>query len=378
MLALAGLLVFGLGTVRHRVRHSVRAVPRPPAAGPLSTPTAPVAPAGDTLGPALFGFNDSSSLLGQTDEQTAVDRGVRAGANVVRYTVNWDYVEPKRGDFYWFGYDRLYAAALRRHVKPVLAVAFAPAWARPLDVSCAAPAHCHNPPDRQHDADWSAFVGRVAARYPKAAAIEVWNEPKLIEFWRSGPDVGRYADLVQLAYDAVKAKAPHMTVLAGALSNTDADNPEGSKAFQPYLDALLDRGVRFDDLAMHDYELWTRPTWFDDTLDIARGTLEKHGRGGTSIWVTEFGVTTTGDHAVTAAVQANRLLAMLQTLGKRSYVEAALVHTTVPPPSPPNSPDPGFAVLKPDGSVTPAYCALAAARRVSPPAGCPNVRAARR
>jgi polysaccharide biosynthesis protein PslG len=357
--ALAVALVsaaYAFAKQHHRVSHHATAVPLP--AG--------------VAGPRLFGFNDNSSLMEQTSAEAALQRSADAGANVVRYTVNWDYVEQTRGQYDWRSYDQLYAAALRRNVHPILVAAFSPGWARPLDLSCGtASAHCHDPPDSRHDADWGRFVAALAERYPKAAAIEVWNEPNLIDFWRSGPSAARYAALTQIAYDAVKSKAPDMPVLAGALNNTQNDGI-GTVGFAKYLTAYLAAKPPFDALSLHDYDLGgASPTWFDDTLAIARSELADAGLA-KPIWITEMGVTTTGPDAIAPQAQAARLVAELTDLGRQPDVRAAVVHTLVPTPGDPTARDYGFAVMNADGTPKPAYCALALARHVAAPRGCPR------
>lgn len=323
------------------------------------------------IGPQLFGFNDNAVLFGESDPLTEVARNAAVGANVIRYTVNWDYVEPRRGQFNWHGYDPLYRAALAHHIRPVLIVGFAPQWARPLDLSCgAAAAHCHNPPDANHDADWSSFVSTLVKRYPKAAAVEIWNEPNLVSFWRSGPDPGRYAQLVDLAYSAVKAEEPSMPVLAGSLNNLQ-NSYDASIPYQQYLEAFLDQKPRFDGLSIHDYAIaGDSPDWFTETLDIARKELDAHVLDATPLWVTELGATTTGRYAVDPTTQATQIVGWLRTLAARPDVRAAIVHTVIPAPTGPTSDEYGYALMNSDGTPKPAYCALARGRLVAAPAGC--------
>src|SRR3954453_11530936 len=229
------------------------------------------------LGPALFGFNDNSVLMTQAEPVTAVQRSAAAGANVVRYTVNWDYVEAQQGQWNWHGYDPLYAAAIDRGIRPILVAGFSPGWARPLDLSCGAAdrAHCKNPPATRFDSAWTNFLTTLVERYPQAAAIEVWNEPNLSNFWEQGPDPERYAHLLNLAYDAIKHAAPSMRVLGGALSNTKYGGG-GSKPYEPYINKLLGLKPKFDALAVHDYDIGAPddPNWFAKTLDIARSALD--------------------------------------------------------------------------------------------------------
>lgn len=343
---------------KHRVKHSSRLV------------TAPSKGSGP-LGPRLFGFNDNSVLMGQADPETAIQRSARAGANVVRYTVNWDYVEQKQGQWNWHGYDPLYAAALRHGIRPILIAAFSPGWTRPLDLSCGADAaHCHNPPDAKHNGAWVNFITQLVRRYPKAAAIEVWNEPNLINFWRQGPDAARYAQLLALAYDAVRRQEPSMTVLGGALANSEFGG-DGSAPYEQYLNDFLAHKPRFDALAIHDYDsAGTSDDWFGKTLSITRSALDSHGLADARIWVTEVGRSTAGDKPVSPEAQAARLVEILGKLGARTDVDAALVHTLVPAPTGPQTEEYGFATLNADGSVKPAYCALAEVRLARTPRGC--------
>jgi hypothetical protein len=324
------------------------------------------------LGPELFGFNDNSVLFQQSDPESAIQRSAAVGANVIRYTLNWDYIEATQGQFNWRGYDPLYQAARQHGIRPILIVAFSPGWTRPLDLSCGTTgrAHCHNPPDARFDGAWTNFVTEAVKRYPESAAVEIWNEPNLSNFWKSGPNPTRYAQLLNEAYDAVKNVNPNMPVLGGALANSQFGG-NGSTPYERYLNALLDLKPRFDALAIHDYDTaGTDANWFDRTLDIARSALDSHGYPGVPIWVTELGRSTTGPRAVTPVVQATRLLQMLQALDKRPYIKAAVIHTLIPAPTGPTTEEYGFATVDANGTPKPAYCVLSAARRVARPAGC--------
>ena len=324
------------------------------------------------LGPPLFGFNDNSVLFEETDPVTAIRRSVHAGANVVRYSVNWDYIEQRKGQFNWNAYDPLYKEALANGIRPILIPVRAPGWTRPLDLSCGATAriHCPDPPGTSYDADWVNFVSTLARRYPKAAAIEIWNEPNLSNFWKQGPDAERYAHLLNLAYDAIKRAQPDMRVLGGALSNTQWGG-NGSTPYEQYINDLLGSHPKLDALSVHDYVTGgSDEDWFVKTLDIARASLDSHGYTGVPLWVTEMGQSTGGDYGATPVMQATRLANRLHELGARKDVQAAVVHTLVPAPVDPASEEYGYSVLDPDGSPRTAYCLMAAGRRVKLPRGC--------
>jgi hypothetical protein len=355
--ALVTLVVLATGAMRHHtVSHKAVVVQK---AGPV--------------GPRLFGFNDNSVLMQQADPETDIARNVAAGATVIRYTVNWDYVEPKQGQFNWNGYDPLYTSALKRGIRPILVVLGSPSWARPTDLTCFPNlAHCRRPPDTNHNQAFTDFVTTLVKRYPQAAALEVWNEPNLTEFWAGTLDVARYAQLVDLAYAAVKQAEPSMPVLGGALNNSEYDAP-GTINYPNYLQLFLEQKPHMDALSIHDYpHAGSDPTWYEETLDTARSNLDKAGLTTMPVWVTELGVSTTGDGAATPADQATRLIGMLAELDKRQYVKAAVIHTMIPPPGPADNIEYGFAVLNADGSTKPAYCAIRAARKATGPSLCPQ------
>jgi hypothetical protein len=162
-----------------------------------------------------------------------------------------------------------------------------------------------------------------------------------------------------------------MPVLGGALANSQFGG-DGSAPYKDYLDAMLALGPVFDGLSIHDYpSAGTAGDWFDQTLNIARDELDSHGRRDTPLWVTEFGISTAGPNPVTAQDQAARLVQMLSELGKRRDVRAGLIHTLIPAPTGPETEEYGYSTLNPDGSVKPAYCALAAARGVRHGRRCP-------
>lgn len=68
--------------------------------------------------------------------------------------------------------------------------------------------------------EYAAFVGSVASQY-HPDAIEVWNEENLDREWPSGRiSATSYKQLLQLAYNAIKAASPQTIVISGAPSPT--------------------------------------------------------------------------------------------------------------------------------------------------------------
>ncbi len=71
----------------------------------------------------------------------------------------------------------------------------------------------------QYYQDYAAFLGRVAALNPDA--IEVWNEPNIDAEWPFGFISGTaYAQMLSLAYPAIKVVNPNVMVISGAPAPT--------------------------------------------------------------------------------------------------------------------------------------------------------------
>ncbi len=243
-----------------------------------------------------------------------LERAADLRARVVRIPTDWNALEPDApGTF-----DKVYLAELKARfdraqelgLKAVLMFAQSPAWAN----GGALPAY---PPRPEHYPDYaSALVRLVEAIGPeKIAAVEVWNEPNSTEFWgevepRKGTYVlvplkyaGEYAELLNAAYDALKARFPDLPVLGGSLASADLD----------YLKALFAAGARMDALSLHPYarvderegphhgraqypdqcneEDTLSPPWcFAAGLDQIRAWLDEEGSEDLPLWLTEFGV----------------------------------------------------------------------------------------
>ncbi|HLU08510.1 MAG TPA: hypothetical protein VK003_02510 [Oceanobacillus sp.] len=69
---------------------------------------------------------------------------------------------------------------------------------------------------------FASFLGGVAAQSPDA--IEVWNEPNLDREWPEGQISGTmYAQMLQLAYNAIKSANSNVMVISGAPAPTGAE-----------------------------------------------------------------------------------------------------------------------------------------------------------
>lgn len=297
------------------------------------------------------------------------DLNARAGANVVRLTFDWRFAEPRRDDYRFGLYDDIYRESLARGVRPLFIILFAPSWALDSATPCNQWASdCRLPPARSNDGELAEVAARLAGRYPRAAGIEVWNEPNQSHFWKSGPDPARYAEMLRAVYPAVKAVDPDMPVAGASLS----DNPDRRFGIPPgpYLRGLYEAGAKgsMDAISFHPYS--HVPGLLDQTFAEVRALRAEFGDTATPLWVTETGLTTSGQDSdwpstwlTTEAEQATRLVDLYRKLAAMPDVEAVMIHTLVEPKGDKlTSPYLGFGVLDPDLNPKPAYCALALER----------------
>jgi hypothetical protein len=196
-----------------------------------------------------------------------------AGANTVRMDMLWAEVEPFRDRIdpsFQRRTDAFVAAANARGIKPIMNVAATPCWAS----SDPRKGGCERYEDRFDGFRYApadpAELGEIAAylarRYSSGgyelAAFELWNEPNWCSLQIAGDPAGcpppaevdpasdekaaTYAAMVQASYPRIKAVAPGLPVLVGAL---------GDYRPIPFLRALYRHGIRgnYDAISIHPY-----------------------------------------------------------------------------------------------------------------------------
>jgi hypothetical protein len=307
----------------------------------------------------LLGFNDNSARERTVDPADAAALARRAGAQVVRVTVDWRSLEPRPGEFDWDVYDRVGTALARQGIKPVWTLLFAPGWAR--DGTCTnAEADCIDPPTEAHDDAWRGLARAFAQRFPQSAAIEVWNEPNVPAFWGPGPDPARYAQLLSLAHAGVREVSPTIPVLFGGLANV-VNSSEPGVAPGTFVDEVAAAGGRdqFDGISVHPYPYAEDFGPVDRMLTAVRAASGRIGRPNVPLWVTETGYSTAGDPgvAVRPDVQAKLLVSLTQHLVDQRGVHAVILYTLIDPLHA-DTYEQGFGIVRQNLDPKPALCAI--------------------
>lgn len=334
-----------------------------------TTTTAPAGALVDDVGIAI-----GSGLLDLSADviRFAAGEVARSGAGWVRIDVDWTAVEPSPGAFRWTELDRVETEARRAGLKVLGVLAYTPAWARPAGTTDKTP-----PSD---PAAFARFAGAVAARYADDAtafrAWEIWNEPNVSTFWQPKPDPAGYAALLRGAATAMRAADPGVVIVSGGVAPA-VDDPAGVEiAPETFVAAVLANGAgsSFDVLGAHPYSYPARPD--DDTtqawnsfvrLPLLRAALDRVGRRGVPIWLTEVGAPTgSASRAVSETDQADIIERAVRVARGLPYVQRTFVYTLRDRAgAPANDIEAHFGLQRADGSLKPAWTAFVRAIRRS-------------
>lgn len=323
--------------------------------------TAKPAPAAQ---PLLFGYSDIAVQTGQVTAPVHASLAAAGGAKSHRITFDWRWAEQQRGTFKFATYDSLYDSYVAAGMKPVFVVLYSPQWSWAAGTSCVqATQDCRLPPGTEHMDGFRNMLQTLVKRYPKMAALEIWNEPNMKLFWQSGADPAHYARMIKEADAALAQIGSSIPVLGGSV--TVPPEGEGNLAPRDFLAGMYANGVKghMDGLAIHPYpydvDLWQTFR----TLTTAREVRDANGDSATPIWITEIGASRA--HGGTSA-QARVLERLVRRFGADPDVRSMLVHSLVQT----KATDPieaGYGIVDLSLNLSPAYCTLASVAGLTAP-----------
>jgi hypothetical protein len=242
----------------------------------------------------------------------------------LRILIDWNRIEPVKGQYDWSYVDDLVGAAHSHNLKVLGLIAYTAAWARPPS------SYFTYPP--VNAADYGDFAAAVVRRYgDRVSHWQLWNEPNLPQFfgYLIDDNFARYTELVRAAYPAIKAVQPNSIVVLAGLSpliSADYSPPE-------FLARMYVGGVKgfFDAAAAHPYVfpsgLAADPGngWSD--MGRMRDVMVAHGDGSKKIWMTELGAPTSDPSAegVSQIEQAKQIADVLAAAAATGYSGPAFI-----------------------------------------------------
>ncbi len=259
-----------------------------------------------------------------------LDLAVQLHMKVVRVEVLWNEIEPNGPGRYsptaLASTDRLFAAAAARHLKVLLIMDSTPCWASSAPSSLTK--GCKRsvgdfvawPPS--NPADFAHVAAFIAGRYrTQLEAFEVWNEPdQANQLYFAGPDKPqRYAAILRAAYPAIKAAAPNVPVLAGALVGWNG----------AFLKALYAAGIKgyYDGLSVHYYDLVLADLRAIHQVQVQNGDTKP-------LWLAEFGWSSCaparsqeGQLCVNPTTEAHNLVDIIRATRTTPYIKEMYVYS---------------------------------------------------
>jgi hypothetical protein len=251
-----------------------------------------------------LGLQDDALLT--SAEPLALPTVKALAPRLLRYNIVWSDIAPKKpadpGNpadpaYQWTNADKIVALAKMLHASLLFTIVDAPKWAN----GGATPEHAPTDP-----ADFGAFCGAVAQRYPMVGRFTIWNEPNRGQFLQPQGAGGKeaptaLAGLATACIPAIRVKSPHARVAIGPIASRGG---QGGLAPIPFLAHYRSAGgPEPDGIALNPY-LESQTPLFVPTerpadgavtvrnLDWLEGVLVRAYGKAMPIWLTEFAVRT--------------------------------------------------------------------------------------
>lgn len=325
-------------------------------------------------------FGMFTTNLNGAPGDTVMDAQAATGVGLLREHVYWDQVERAPGVFDFARLDALVAGAASRGMTLLPILTSTPQFysTRPIGLGNDGwpprdPASifrlAYELTHRYGVAGtyWGCVVPGVLCRrpYQPVVAWQVWNEPDLPAWWRTGVDPAGYLKLLQYAYLGMKLGDPNSEVVLGGLS-LHGLLPGG------FLEQLydLDAAPWFDTLAIHPYAVNVGTVIAH--IQTARLIATQKGDPNVPLRITEYGYATGGASSwtTTAPCQAALIAATTRELSARraEFALRSIIQLQWQDRAGSPSPWPNHAgLLYADGSAKPALAAFTDAVHGLPP-----------
>jgi hypothetical protein len=268
-----------------------------------------------------YGVQDDAWLsYGSGTFDSRLDELDRLGASVVRVTVAWPEVEPRKGVENWTRYDELLQGLHARGIAPLVTLSGTPPWANGGRSPNWAPTSTST---------FAGFARRAAMRYPFVHMWDVWNEPNQRRWLRPTSAKVYVQKLLNPAYLAIHRAIPNVQVAGGS---TAPRGSTGGVSPVDWISQMRAAHAKLDAYAHNPYPLRPNETPTSGACDhcrtITMASLNRLLRDvrkafgtRTRIWLTEYGYQTS---------PPDRLLGVPYAAQARYLSQAALVAYRAP------------------------------------------------
>ena len=258
---------------------------------PPPAPTSSTNPYRDKVGIGYHWWsNDNAAVELEEFKQMKAN-----GIDWVRFDASWGAFEPENNQWNWALMDRINENARAAGLKRLAVIAGSPGWAG--GDGCGSSSAWWCPPHNM--ADYGDAVRAYLTRYPGTEAIEIWNEPFLVNFWGPHAQPALYAQMVNVGAKAAKSVSPNVQVIACGQYQQIGHVTSGYECLRPFLTELKriepNIGQYIDGFAPHTYSEARPPEdtrggeeWRYSAGLLTRKVAAEFGLN-EQIWQTEFG-----------------------------------------------------------------------------------------
>jgi polysaccharide biosynthesis protein PslG len=289
-----------------------------PGRGPQAPPLPRTACAGPAIGVhSALAFDGDAEHRAETVE--AIHQFIRP--QVVRDSLLWNQIERVEGRHDWSRADSMVEELRAAGIEPLLVVYGSPSWANGVPESTEGQ-YVHIPPRGPALDAWleqySDFLAAAVERYHDyVRRWEIWNEPNLEAFWRPRPDPVAYRQVYETLRATILRVDPKAEVAVGGLAGLSAASAPNIPGLA-FLRRLTRTQPPIDSVAIHPYTTDDHPpdlhipgeNNFDDIARVRNQLVAEGERA--SIWVTEWGWSSSVVGEDNQALYVDRSLAMLE------------------------------------------------------------------
>lgn len=257
----------------------------------------------DALDPSPYGINSHKG------PRALLARLAAIGILWHRVDVGWDEIEPRPGEYRWDEMDQLLGTTGPELGLSLLAVvAYTPSWASTSGLRSKPP---------RDPGLFVSFVEAFLERYPgKIAALSLWNEPDLRQFWDGSPEEHR--KLVIPALRLARQKDARLALCGPDLSGWTKDVRK--RWLQPFLAEAHDAdGPLLDVITHHQYGGGDTVAGRVKEIETLRGFLAGGPFSRHPLWLTETGWNDGPQGQVDSAQQAENLRGMMAAMRGRPW-----------------------------------------------------------